>query len=83
MCEVLASTNAKNEATESHIKNWKSPHYITIMGNHSGTVVKWLSLLHNFIHQSLNAGSAQAQNLLAVCQRFTMKRISDNDPGWK
>ena len=44
----------------------------------SGTVVWWLSLLHNFIQLSLNSGSAQAQTLLAACRRFAMMRISDN-----
>ena len=43
----------------------------------------WLSLLHNFIQQSLNSDSAQVQTLLAACQRFAMVRISDNGPGWK
>ena len=41
------------------------------------------SLLHNFIQQSLNSGSAQVQILLAVCRRFEMVRISNNGPGWK
>ena len=36
-----------------------------------------------FIHQSLNAGSAQVQILLAACRRFAIVRISDNGPGWK
>ena len=31
---------------------------------------EWLSLLHNFIPQSINPGSAQAQILLAVCRWF-------------
>ena len=46
-------------------------------------VVLWLSLLHNFIQQSLNSGSAQLQALLALCRRFMMVRISDSGPGWK
>ena len=33
-----------------------------------------VSLLHIFIQQSLNSGSAQVQILLAVCQRFVMMR---------
>ena len=48
-----------------------------------GIMVQWLSLLHNFIQQSLNSGSAQVQILLVVCRRFVMVRISDNGPGWK
>ena len=48
-----------------------------------GAVVYWLSLLHNFILQSLNSGSAQVQILLTVCWRFAMVRISDNGPSWK
>ena len=32
----------------------------------SGTVVWWLSLLHNFIQLSLNSGSAQVQTLQCV-----------------
>ena len=43
-----------------------------------GAVVQWLSLLHNFIRQSLNSGSAQVQILLMACCRFKMVRISDN-----
>ena len=43
----------------------------------------WLSLLHNFIQQSLNLGSAHLQILLTVCQRFAMVRISDSSSGWK
>ena len=42
-----------------------------------------LSLLHKFIQQSLNSGSAQVQILLAACPRLVMVRISDNGPGWK
>ena len=41
-------------------------------------VVQWLSLLHNFIQQSLNSGSPQIQILLVACQRFEMVRIYDN-----
>ena len=37
-----------------------------------GALMYWLSLLYNFIQQSL----------LAACRRFEMVRISDNDPGW-
>ena len=48
-----------------------------------GTVVQWLPLLHNFIQQSLNSGSAEVQILLAACRRFAMMRISDNGLGWK
>ena len=36
-----------------------------------------LSLLHNFIQQSLNSGSVQAQILFGACQRFSEK-ISKN-----
>ena len=39
-----------------------------------------LSLLHNFIHLSLNSGSAQVQILLAACRRFVMMKISGNGP---
>ena len=46
------------------------------------TVVQWLSL-QNFIKQSLNSGSAQAQILLAACRRFGVVGISDNGLGWK
>ena len=45
-----------------------------------GAVVQWLSLLHNFIQQSLNSGSAQVQTLLAVFWTFTMVRISASGP---
>ena len=43
----------------------------------SHVLMTLLSLLHNFIQVSLNSGSVQAQNLLAVCPRFAMIRISD------
>ena len=46
-------------------------------------VVKWLSVLYNFIQQSLISGFAQIQNLLAACWRFAIVRIFDNGPGWK
>ena len=42
-----------------------------------------VKLLHNFIHLSLNPGSAQVQTLLAACWRFAMVRIYGNGPGWK
>ena len=40
-------------------------------------------LLHSFIQQSLNLGSAQVQTLLAACRRFAIVRISESGPGWK
>ena len=43
----------------------------------------WLSLLHNFIQQSPNSGSAQVQILLEMCRRFAMVRFSHNGLGWK
>ena len=43
-----------------------------------GAMVQWLSLLHNFIQQGLNSGSAQIQLLFKACWRFAMVRISDN-----
>ena len=43
----------------------------------SGTVVWWLSLLHNFIQLSLNSGSAQAQTLLGVSE------IRDGEDLWQ
>ena len=52
-------------------------------GTLCGAVVQLLSLLHSFIHQSLNSGSAQVQILLTAYQRFVMMRISDNSPSWK
>ena len=41
------------------------------------------SLMHNFIQQSLNSGSAQAQILLGSCGRFAMVKIFGGGPGWK
>ena len=38
-----------------------------------------LSILHNFIHPSLNSDFAQVQALLTVCRRFAMVKISDNE----
>ena len=49
----------------------------------SCAMVQWLSLLHNFIQQSLTSGSVEVQILVTVCQRFVMLRISDIDPSWK
>ena len=46
-------------------------------------MVQRLSLLYNFILQSLNSDSVQAQILLAICQRFAMMRIFDSGPGWE
>ena len=46
------------------------------------TMVWWLSLLQNFIQQSLNSGSAQVQILVTACQRSAMVRISDNYLDW-
>ena len=54
-----------------------------ILNRFIGVMVEGLSLLHNFIQQSLNSGSVQVQILLAACQRFEMMRISDNDSSWK
>ena len=54
----------------------------TLKCTYLGAVVQWLSLLHNFIQQNLNSGSAQVQILLATCRRFAMVRISDNGPDW-
>ena len=45
--------------------------------------LQWLSLLHNFIQQSMKSGSAQIQILLAMCQRFEMTRICNNGPCWQ
>ena len=50
---------------------------------HLGAMVQWLSQLHNFVQQNLNLGSAQVPNLLEVCWRFAMVRISDSGPDWK
>ena len=46
-------------------------------------MVYWLSLLHNFIQQSLNSDYAQVQTMFAAFWRFVMVRIFDNGPGWK
>ena len=40
-------------------------------------------LLHNFIQQNPNSGSAQVYVLQAACQGFAMVRISGGGPGWK
>ena len=37
--------------------------------------VWWLSLLHNFIHQSLNTDFLQVQILLTACRRLAMVRM--------
>ena len=47
------------------------------------SVAPWLSLLRNFIPQSLNSGSAQVHILIAACQRSAMVRIFDNGSGWQ
>ena len=43
----------------------------------------WLSLLQDFIQQSLYSGSAQVKILLVACWKFEIVRISDNGSGWK
>ena len=66
------------------IEDFKSTSKINFLMLHTcGDMVYWLSLLHNFIQQSLNSGSAQVQILLVVCQRFAVVRISNSGPGWK
>ena len=52
-------------------------------GDKCGTMVWWLSLLHNFIQQSLNSGSAQSGLNPARSMSEAIVRISDNGPGWK
>ena len=52
-------------------------------GWYRGDVAWWLSLLHNFIQQSLRLGSLQVHILLPPCQKFAMVRISNIGPGWK
>ena len=42
------------------------------------TVVQWLSLLHNFVQQSLNSSSAHVQILLTAFLSFVMMKTSDN-----
>ena len=44
--------------------------------------MKWL-FLHNFFQPRVTSDYAHVENLLAVCQRLTMVRISDNGPGRK
>ena len=46
-----------------HKQHWYSP-VVTNLNSICGTVVQWLLLLHNFIQQSLNSGSVQAQSPL-------------------
>ena len=42
---------------------------------HYGAMVQCLSLLHNFIQQSLNSGSAQVQTLFVACRlRLEIRR---------
>ena len=45
-------------------------------GGKCGTLVQWLSLLHNFIQQSLNSGSAQVQILLPACWRYAIVSLT-------
>ena len=50
----------------------------------SGIIIMvFITLLHDFIQQSLNSGSAQVQILLGASQRIAMMRISDNGLSWK
>ena len=46
-------------------------------------VLSWLSLLHNFIQQSLNLGAAHVQILPSACRRLALVRASDNALSWK
>ena len=48
-----------------------------LMSKTACIILWWLSLLHNFIQQSLNSDSVQVQILLPVCRRVAMVRISD------
>ena len=48
-----------------------------------GVVVYWLSLMYNFIQQSLKSGSVEVKIWLAAYQSFAVMRISDNVPDWK
>ena len=49
---------------------------VSLKKPHSGRVVQWLSLLHNFIQRNLKSGSEQVKILFAACWRFAMVRIS-------
>ena len=78
MKEATIVTNLQNnqediEASEPVDANSSFSSFELFYGN----VMYWLSLLHNFIQQSLNSGSVQVQILFAACWRFTMVRISD------
>ena len=42
-----------------------------------------LSILQNFIQQSLNSISVHVQILQAACWKIEMVRVSENGPGWK
>ena len=48
-----------------------------LMSKTACIILWWLSLLHNFIQQSLNSDSVQVQILLPVCRKVAMVRISD------
>ena len=52
-------------------------------GTHCDIVVKWLSLMPNFIQQNFNLGSFQVETLLIGSQRLAMVNISDIASHWK
>ena len=69
-----------------HLDNYsteRTPTKSSAGGTLLSLLITWLSLLHNFIQQSLNSNAPQVQILPAACQRSAMVRISENGPGWK
>ena len=64
----------QQNGNKDSVKNHPSP---------SGVIFPRIMAPVQLSQLSLNSGSAQVQNLLAACQRFTMVRIPDNGPGWK
>ena len=77
LSETFLDSSIPTNDEKLNIKGYK------LVRAHNPAVVQWLSLLHNFIQQNLNSGSAQIQILLAACRRFEIVRISDSGTGWK
>ena len=82
---TFVKLNITNKFLLSHISKFKLVTQDVRLSTYVSVRTPWCSgyLLHNFIQESLDSGSAQVQILLVACQRFEMGMISDNGPAWK
>ena len=80
----ISHTIRKRSKTHPMGEKWNTYTPWTHVLSYHGTVVWWLSLLHKFIHQSLNSSSAQVNS----CSRHVgdsqwWESLTMGDPGWK